>query len=322
MVGLALAPNFVPSRAWWPADTVYAADFIGNRYMKNGTHIAQSAAMTFSRASEKLAQTGDGKWMLFAPDVPALTDRGLSCEPEETFYPVNSLFQGVTPGLVGAGGALPSNWTVLVSGGLSTEVLHTGMHGDAPYIRLRLFGTTTGTDFQIALNAYTQAAAEGETWTAALSLRHVAGETTGITPYIRVVEETTGSFVAASSTAFAQSGPFEREVVTRTLQSGSTNNVRARFRLTLPDTGVPIDLTADLLLPVLTASPVPGTPMLTNPTDVTLRTSDAATLLLPSGARVLTLQQGNNESATFAEAGDAYALPAGLVQPLAGAHLA
>ncbi|MCD7059663.1 hypothetical protein [Pelagibacterium xiamenense] len=281
MIGLALTPVPARSAAWWPAGSVFAADFANGRYMKDGVHIPQSAAFTLTRASEKLAQTRSGEWKLFPPDVPAITDLGLFCEPEETFYPVNALFEGALPGVVGSGGALPTNWTVLVSSGLSIEVVHTGLHGDAPYIRLRLFGTTTGTDFQIALNAYTQAAAAGETWTAALSLRHVAGETAGLTAYVRVVEETNGTFLAASSIDLPAGTDFARGIASRELANTSTSNIRSRLRLTYPSTGVFIDHTLDLLAPVLVASETTDTLVLTGPYHPAIRQQDTVVAQFP-----------------------------------------
>ncbi|WP_404404945.1 hypothetical protein [Pelagibacterium halotolerans] len=322
MIGVALTPHLAPSKAWWPAGNVYAADFVQQRFMNDGVHVPQSAAFTFTRASNKLAQAISGEWKLFPPDTPAITGQGLFYEPEETFYPVNALFEGALPGILGSGGALPAGWTVLEASGLSIDVIETGLYGDVPYIRLRLFGTTDWTDVQIALNATTQAAATNETWTAALSLRHVAGATGGIIPYVRAVEETDGAFVAATTVELPWSSDFTRASATRLIQSGATNNVRARFRLILPDTGISTDMTIDLHLPALAKSASPGSPLLTDAAAPATRGADVQTLSLPAGNRLLTVVHGQDEETTFTDSGGPFIMPTGLTGPIGMAFLA
>lgn len=84
MGGLGLSGASAPPRAWWPADATFAVDFVTRLAMRNRVICPLSEAMSFSRASTKFARTASGFWQSFAPNVPAITDLGISIEPERT----------------------------------------------------------------------------------------------------------------------------------------------------------------------------------------------------------------------------------------------
>lgn len=89
MLGVTLAAaHTVPSP--WPKGSAFGVDFRSGRAMRNGTWLPLTQAMTFSRASSRLAQAQDGAWRSFAPDQPAITALGLSLEPESTNLLVNN----------------------------------------------------------------------------------------------------------------------------------------------------------------------------------------------------------------------------------------
>lgn len=85
MTGIAIgtALRLAPA-AWWPAGASWAADFIGDRYMLDGTAVPASAAFSFARASTKYAARADGLLVPFAANMPARTDLGLLLEPAAT----------------------------------------------------------------------------------------------------------------------------------------------------------------------------------------------------------------------------------------------
>ncbi len=64
----------------WPDGASYLADFVSNRYMRDGDGIPAGAAFSVQRASSKFAPDRDGNFVAFAPDTPALTNRGLCIE--------------------------------------------------------------------------------------------------------------------------------------------------------------------------------------------------------------------------------------------------
>lgn len=84
MGGLGLSGASAPPRAWWPAEATFAVDFVTGLAMRNRVICPLSEAMSFSRASTKFARAASGFWQSFAPNVPAITDLGISIEPERT----------------------------------------------------------------------------------------------------------------------------------------------------------------------------------------------------------------------------------------------
>ena len=89
MPGLGLAAPR-PTPAPWPANAIFGIDFLTSRAMRDGVYIPLDQAMSFSRPSPRLAKTASGAWRAFAPNEPAITDLGLSLEPEATNLIVNN----------------------------------------------------------------------------------------------------------------------------------------------------------------------------------------------------------------------------------------
>lgn len=90
MLALNLASRTAEPRTPWPADAIFGVDLINRRAMRLGQGIPMADAMTFSRASPRLARTSAGLWQSFAVDVPAITDLGLSLEAAATNLIVNN----------------------------------------------------------------------------------------------------------------------------------------------------------------------------------------------------------------------------------------
>jgi hypothetical protein len=60
-----------------PGNAVFAADFVGRRYMRNGIEIAEGDVMTFSHASAAWADDGARGLIAHAPNVPRSSSQGL-----------------------------------------------------------------------------------------------------------------------------------------------------------------------------------------------------------------------------------------------------
>ncbi|MFN4211117.1 MAG: hypothetical protein ACK4G5_11145 [Devosia sp.] len=84
MTGLGLSDIRTGARPWWPADAIFAIDFTTGLAMRNRVICPLSEAMSFTRPSPRLARDSAGRWRGFAANVPAITDLGLSIEPERT----------------------------------------------------------------------------------------------------------------------------------------------------------------------------------------------------------------------------------------------
>ncbi|WP_332699071.1 phage head spike fiber domain-containing protein [Devosia sp.] len=84
MPGLGLSDTQIGPRHWWPADATFAIDFASGIAMRNRVICPLAEAMSLTRPSAKLARDSTGRWHSFAANVPAITDLGLSIEPERT----------------------------------------------------------------------------------------------------------------------------------------------------------------------------------------------------------------------------------------------
>lgn len=185
MLRLALSPVTGNRPApWWPPGALFAADFPLARYMRAGQGVPAAQAISFSRASSKLAPDLAGNWQSFAPDMPAITDRGLLLEPARTNAIRNSAGSGA---VAGTPGTLPSNWTRFVGGGLTAGVGGTGSERGLPYVDLTLAGTSSSANgTQISFDSPTGiAAASGQSWTQSVFLSLPAGTLANIS-FVRI----------------------------------------------------------------------------------------------------------------------------------------
>jgi hypothetical protein len=66
-LGLTLALGASPNPAWWPAGAIYAADFVNNRYMRDGRNVAPEEAYSLERSTPALMQDRTGLWREFGP---------------------------------------------------------------------------------------------------------------------------------------------------------------------------------------------------------------------------------------------------------------
>ena len=168
--------------AWWSPGAVFAADFVNDRYMRNGVGITRAEALTITRASSKLAQTAAGQWLSFPPDTLARTDLGASIEPAATNYIQNSIMAGA---VAGTPGTIPAGWTVPASAnGLLRQVVGVGATRGLPHVDIRFSGTTTAESFvniDLAGANYVPTL-PGDAWSLSCSVALIAGSLSGLNP--------------------------------------------------------------------------------------------------------------------------------------------
>lgn len=204
--------------------------------------------LSFARASTATDFVG-GSLVTIAADSPRISAaNGLLIEESRT----NSLRNSSTSGAV-AGSSLPTNWTVEVSGGLTTDIVAVGNANGFSYMRLRLSGTPTGTSWQLRCESNSQiAASSGQSWSASLFHRLQAGALTNISSIdLRVVElNSSATFLAASEAALVPVASWNRALMTRTLSDATCAFVNLRLRASLT-VGAAVDVTLDIAAPQL-----------------------------------------------------------------------
>ncbi|MBX9596139.1 MAG: hypothetical protein K2X46_17370 [Roseomonas sp.] len=98
----------------------------------------------------------------------------------------NPRCEGATAGVLGSGGAMPTNWTLAVAGGVTIEVVGVVTSGGVQCLRLAITGTATaGANLSLVLEGATVIAATvGQAWTGSAFLARDPGG--GATPNIQL----------------------------------------------------------------------------------------------------------------------------------------
>lgn len=229
--------------------------------------VTDIAGATYTRAGAATALNADGTVTAFAEDVPRITDRGFCAEPARTNYIASNDGSGSTAGVLGAGGALPTGWTISGIATSNVEVLGTDALDGMDYLRLKLSGTPTG-NITITMAGAASGApiVDGQKSVLSAWLGIEAGSLTNFSgqPILRHTYYSGGG-VHSLAGAFAPiTGTRQRFVSVDTAQdsdgSGSIDEVTAR--LVLSWTSGIVDLTLLIGLPQLevgdfVTSPIP-----------------------------------------------------------------
>lgn len=144
--------------------------------------------ISFSRASsgfsfdatgtlqQALANTARFDW-----NPATLAPLGLLMEGQRTNSLRNPRAEGAVTGVIGSGAVAPTYWSLNVGvNGVTTSIVGTGTESGLPYIDVAFSGTNSGATFypgglfEIA-GALSAAASQGQTWTASVFARVVAG---------------------------------------------------------------------------------------------------------------------------------------------------
>lgn len=312
-IKLGIAPK--NSAQWWPANASFAADFVNCRFMRAGQHIAPASAYSFLRASEKLADTQVGTWQSFADDVPAITNRGILLEQATTNMVINGTMTGAVPGIVWAGGALPTGWSApdfdIVT------IVETGTEDGLPYIELRLQHTngTGGTTYPRIEFASGVPANIGEQWTAGASYKLISGAWhSNPSAFFHVVETGGSDTYATFDRPDDMTSRTPLHMTWTTTQSGSIT-LQMRLLVFAVNPAEIVDVTARFYAPTLANEPTASSPILSDGTSMT-RAIDQLTLHLPVSIGDLHINYEDNSTLVVGSApGGDYLVPIDTSKP-------
>lgn len=242
---------------------------------------APTAAMSwiaFTRATSAwyfssggvLTDAGSGN-PRFDYNPSTLAANGIELESASTNGIRNAVAAGSTSGVIGSGGAAPTNWTFQLIGtsGLTRTVVGTGTEDGIPYVDLKLSGTSIDPgSFQILFEAAgVVAGTVGQVFSNSVFWRLVGGSLTGISAPTICINEFNGGVSYLGSVTTAVSAPTsaalrtQRRIAAQTLAQATTASINSYVEFTLADATV-IDCTLRIAVPQLELKGVATSPIL------------------------------------------------------------
>lgn len=201
------------------------------------------------RASRAAGVTAGGEMRIAGPDEPALV-------PGVGLHVVSGtpLRNHLPSALDAPAGVLPTGWWIGNSTGLEVGVAGSGHDKGIPYVDVRLAGTAVAGTLQIAFQpAKSVPALQGETWTASVCARLVAGTLGNISyRHLRCIALNGWTVLGSKDVTLAldEAGLWRsRTVSTHAIAAGNTSNVEAR--LAIGTVAGPVDATLRIALPQL-----------------------------------------------------------------------
>ncbi len=253
---------------WWHPKAVHALDFVNGNGKRGLVELPLASCLAFTRDSAAFLADASGVYQNFSNgNLARVTGIGADFEGQFTNRIRNPRGEGGTVGVIGSGGAVPTNWAqVGFPSGLASEFVGTGARYGKPYTRHRVFGTpTVGTihvrfGFDFSQNAV---AAAGQAWGADFHVELVAGTATvanaRISSYLNstVLGNYNGAPVVPNAT-------LQHLTATLVVPDATTNNVQCLIVFPV-NTGIPYDFTIDIFAPKLVQLPViEGAELVTN----------------------------------------------------------
>jgi len=268
--------------ARWFVGAAEAIDFANGWSLSGG---APSSLLTTTRASTAWAPNAAGVYTSFSSNTPRITDLGLLTEEARTNSIRNNSMQGVTTGVIGSGGALPTNWSNAALLGLTLAVTGSGTELGMDYIELRLSGTSSGSgSAQVYFDTTTGiTAASGQTWTESAFVRLAAGSWANVSnggPRLEIWELTSGGayVTEGDSSYFTGIGTtYQRLSYTYALVGGGTVARALPLINLIYGNGVAIDVTFRIAWPQFEQGAFVTSPVRTTAA-ATTRAADAVSL--------------------------------------------
>lgn len=217
---------------------------------------------THSTGARAMWQDGAGLWRFAGPSSPRwaydAAGRRIGLRtgaPTRTNGVRNPGMVGTVVGVVGAGGALPTNWSLISSAGLTCEVLALPTINGMPCIRLKFSGTASATAMQLAFETTTAiTAAPSQQWAGALPHLLDAASAPPLAHQHRIVGRTSGGATVSPNTytqALTPGAALTRTEHRATLNSDATlARVNSLYVATLSN-GAGYDWTITLGAPTL-----------------------------------------------------------------------
>jgi hypothetical protein len=243
----------------------FSRDFAGLKTLDHGV----GPAIAFTRASNATFFDAAGTLQTASNDAPRFDhdpatagnpSRGLLIEEARTNSIRNSQAGGSTNGVIGSGGAMPTNW--IISGqninGLSAEIVGTGTEDGLSYMDLKISGTPTSSA-SVGLNTESGTqivASNGQTWTGSTYIKLQAGANTNASYRAYLTGRDSGGAVVAGQTTTVVFVPTsatltsQRITGTRTFSDAAIARTTYNFEV-IYTSGQAIDLTLRIAAPQL-----------------------------------------------------------------------
>ncbi|NBX86087.1 MAG: hypothetical protein EBQ80_02440 [Proteobacteria bacterium] len=230
------------------------------RWQANFASLSLPAGMGVSRASAAGCFDSTGNWVVAASNGPrfdydpaTLAFRGLLVEESRTNSLRNNTMAGAAVGVVGSGGALPTNWGF--SGGSTAGLVATvegfGQESGIDYLDVRLNGTTNATVCVLFYESSTGiAATASQTWVGSQMVKLVGGSLANV-PSLGMQLAVIGGSGTANATRTPTNAALrtQRAEVSVTTGAGTTN-IRLGLLLNLTNAAA-VDVTLRIGLPQL-----------------------------------------------------------------------
>jgi hypothetical protein len=225
-------------------------------------NISGQNLITFSRASSATYIGSDGLLKTATTNEPRFDHNpitgeslGLLVEEQRT----NSIRNNTMVGAVaGTPGTQPTYWgTTTTAQGLSRQIVSTGIVNGINYIRVRVFGTTTGVFTFFAIGPGDNVAAStNQTWTGSAYYALNAGSLSGVTLQHELARFNAssgylGSTVSPFTPLLGQLSTAQRYSFTATLTDPTLGLLGYSLQLVVPSSGTVVDFTIDIGLPQL-----------------------------------------------------------------------
>lgn len=243
---------------------------------------------TFTRASSATLLTDPSTLAEVADNIPRFSynsvygGRKYLHEGARTNSIRNNTMQGAAVGVVGSGGALPTNWEIGGGTGLTTEVIEIGTVNGFEYIDIKISGTSGSTSYALRYEPLSQiVASSGQVWTNSNYVSLIAGATTNINSLNTRIEFQSGSGNTSSNFVGSINSTLTRYTVTATAGASTTH---ALPQLTLGySSGVAVNITLRIALPQMELGSFASSPIKTTTTAVSraLDVNTIATSNLP-----------------------------------------
>ena len=265
----------------------FQRDFASLKTLDHGT----GPAITFTRPSGATYFDADGVLQTAANDVArfdhsqdgAASSLGLLIEEARTNSLRNSQGGGSTNGVIGSGGAAPTNWTINANAnGVTSEVIGTGTENGLAYIDVKVSGTPTANgSVNVGFESTSQVvAANGQTWTLSAFVKLQSGSTANATTSVAVRGRLVGGGAVAGQTSETTITPTsanlnsQRFLATITFSNATVERVWPPLTVSYTE-ALAIDITLRIAAPQLEQGAFP-TSYIPTTTAAATRSADSA----------------------------------------------
>ncbi|MBS7698471.1 MULTISPECIES: hypothetical protein [unclassified Chelatococcus] len=233
--------------------------------------IVAALGATFSRATAATSWGEGGDMEVAGPDVPRFDYRfnsgvaeGILLEGARTNAIRNSIFRGVTPGVIGAGGAWPTNWQNGGASGLTRTISAPYQYRGMTCIDVRYHGITTDAGgYPLIFEPPSAiAASSGQSWTMSTYLALVGGSMANISSFrFYIPPQPSGVAAASNSIGPELTSELKRFAFTFSFTTAITH-IQPRFAMNHA-VGAAIDFTLRIGLPQMELGAFPSSPIAT-----------------------------------------------------------